>query len=381
MAGSSGDGFRRVVRMIAVLVVLPCAVIAASAAAIAQPAGEPVAGPTFVVNTLPIGCHVSPDASAAILVRYRPGRVQAMDLVARTADGVWQREVDRQCWTRTAPGPVATFSTLDEAEAFAASLRFSRPYLADHRIVSFYGNPLASGLGVLGEQGPAETVARLRAQAEPYARLSDDREVVPALHLIYAVAQAAPGADGLYLYRMSEELVEQYIRLTRENGMLLFLDIQMGRSTIERELSLVAKYLEYDNVHVALDPEFAWGPGVTPVEDIGFLDASQINQAQEMLQRFVDERRLPSKILIVHQFLYRMIRDKPDIRTYDRVELVIDMDGFGNQATKLDTWNAVIYNEPLGFPAIKLFYKHDPGLMTPAEVLGLEPRPAIVIYQ
>jgi hypothetical protein len=355
--------------------------LAVASTAMAQPAGEPVAEPVFVVNTFPIGCHVAPDAEAAILARYRPGRVQAMDLVARAADGVWHREVDRQCWTRTSPGPVATFATLDEAEAFATSLRFARPYLADHRIVSFYGNPLASGLGVLGEQEPAETVARLRTQVEPYARLSDDREVVPALHLIYAVAQAAPGTDGLYLFRMSEALVEQYIRLTRDNGMLLFLDIQMGRSTIERELPLIARYLENEHVHVALDPEFAWGPGVTPVEDIGFLDATQINQAQEMLQQLVDEHRLPSKILIVHQFLHRMIRNKPDIRTYDRVELVIDMDGFGNQATKLDTWNAVIRNEPLGYPAIKLFYKYDPGLMTPADVLGLEPRPAIVIYQ
>src|SRR5215212_8935418 len=114
MAGSSG-GFRAMARTIAVLALLFWAV-AAAPITIAQPAGEPVTGPTFVVNTFPIGCHVAPDAEAAILVRYRPGRVQAMDLMARTADGVWHREVDRQCWTRTDPGPVATFSTLEEAE-------------------------------------------------------------------------------------------------------------------------------------------------------------------------------------------------------------------------------------------------------------------------
>jgi hypothetical protein len=141
-----------------VAVVFFAAAGAGSRESAAQPAGQPVTGPTFVVNTMPVGCHATPDAAALILFRYRPGVVQAMDLVARLPDGVWHREVDRRCWTRTDPGPVAVFLTLAEAEAFAGPLRTAQPYLATHRIVSFYGHPLASGLGVLGEQGPEETV-------------------------------------------------------------------------------------------------------------------------------------------------------------------------------------------------------------------------------
>jgi hypothetical protein len=328
-----------------------------------------------------VGCHETPDANAPILMYYRPGVVQAMDLIARMADGVWHREVDRRCWTRTDPGPVALFATLAEAEAFARPLRAADPYLASHRIVSFYGNPLAPVLGVLGEQGPEATVARLRAQAEPYAQLSDDRTVVPALHLIYAVAQASPGADGLYLGRMDDALIDQYVQLTRENGMLLFLDIQVGRSTVERELPLIARWLENEHVHVALDPEFTWPPGVQPVVDIGYLTGPQINWVQDWLSGFAAERALPNKILIVHQFRYSMIPEKAALRQVERVERVIDMDGFGSQAAKLDTWNAVIRGDGVQLAGIKLFYQYDTDLMSPAEVLALEPRLAVIIYQ
>src|SRR5262249_7743223 len=118
-----------------------------------------------------------------------------------------------------------------------------RPYLTDHRVVSFYGNPLAGVLGVLGEQDADATLARLRAQADAYAAISDDRTVVPAVHMIFAVAQNNPGDDGSFLARMDDALVDRWVRLTRDNGMLLFLDIQLGRSTIATELPRVFKYL------------------------------------------------------------------------------------------------------------------------------------------
>src|SRR5262245_22730632 len=223
-----------------------------------------------------------------------------------------------------------------------ATAQPDRPFLADHRIVSLYGTPLAPGLGALGQQPPDQAVARARAQADAYAPLSPDRTIQPALHLIYAIAQSSPGADGLYLSRLSGELVQQYIDLTRDHGLLLFLDIQMGRSTIEREVSGAAGFLANPHVHLALDPEFAWPPGATPVEEIGFVTAAQIDQAQSMLARIAVDTGLPEKILIVHQFRTGMIRDKAAISTVEKVELVIDMDGFGPPASKLATYDAVI---------------------------------------
>ncbi len=256
-----------------------------------------------------------------------------------------------------------------------------RPFLAAHRVVSFYGTPLTEALGVLGEQPPEETVARLRAQAAAYQPLSTDRAVVPAFHLIYAVAQGYPGPDGTYLQRLDDATVERWVQLAREHGFLLFLDVQMGRSSVERELPRLYKFLVHEHVHLALDPEFAWGDEGRPGEDIGHLTGPQINQAQAMLQRLAIEHKLPTKILIVHQFLPGMVKQKDQVRRYDRVELVFDADGFGPRAVKRGSWEQVIVDDGVELAGIKLFYRFDPDLMTPVDVLSLSPQPVVVIYQ
>jgi hypothetical protein len=46
-----------------------------------------------------------------------------MDQFIRQPDGTWHREVERQCWTRTEPGPVRVFTGLPEAEAYARQFR------------------------------------------------------------------------------------------------------------------------------------------------------------------------------------------------------------------------------------------------------------------
>jgi hypothetical protein len=169
--------------------------------------------------------------------------------------------------------------------------------------------------------------------------------------------------------------------LARDAGFLLFLDIQMGRSTIEREVGIVHRWLAEPHVHLALDPEFAWPPGVTPVEDIGYLTAAQVNQAQAMLQGIAAERALPGKVLIVHQFRTGMLPDKHTIQPHEGVDLVIDMDGFGPPAAKLATYAAVITNDAVQHPGVKLFYEHDRPLMAPEDVMALDPQPVVVIYQ
>ena len=260
------------------------------------------------------------------------------------------------------------------------------PLLADHRIVSFYGTPLAAGLGVLGQGRPSQMIARLRMQLDAYAALDPSRTTVGALHLIYAVAQSSPTAAGDYLNHAPDEVVAGLSVLARENDMLLFLDNQLGTSTIARELEIMAPFLAEPHVHLALDPEFAWGhPGLVPgggaEGDIGYLTAAQVNEAQATLQAIAAENGLPGKVLVVHQFRHGMLPDKAAIGTYEGVELVIDMDGFGPPATKLATYDAVITGDEVQFPGIKLFYEYDVPLMAPADVLGLTPQPVVVIYQ
>ena len=62
------------------------------------------------------------------------------------------------------------------------------------------------------------------------------------------------------------------------------------------------------------------------------------------------------------------------------VDLVLDMDGFGSQQLKQSSYRAVM-REPLQYPGIKLFYRQDVSLFTPAEVLALSPSPVVIVYQ
>ncbi len=82
-----------------------------------------VSAPTFVVNSIPVGCNQSPDTTAEAAVVLEPGTVQAMDAFIHRPDGTWYREVDKGCWIRTDPGPVRMFGTLQKAEGFAAQVR------------------------------------------------------------------------------------------------------------------------------------------------------------------------------------------------------------------------------------------------------------------
>jgi hypothetical protein len=225
-------------------------------------------------------------------------------------------------------------------------------------------------------------VRRLRAQAAVHQSLNPDKTVIPALHLIYAVAQANPGADGTYLIHMPDEMVEEFIELTRREGLLFFIDLQNGRADPVAEVTRVLRWLGNEHVHLAMDPEFTLSPGENPRDDIGSLDGATINQIQDLLQQVALEHRIGNKVFIVHQFRPDMITSKPLIATdRDRVDMVINMDGWGPPPGKLSKWEAHIINEPVEYAGIKLFYRWDKPLLTEADVQALLPRPNYIQYQ
>ena len=253
--------------------------------------------------------------------------------------------------------------------------------LEETLIVSYYGNPNSAQMGILGMADLETIAAQLKEQAEEYARLTDIPNVVPALHLVYAVAQPHPAIDDRYLYYVNDATVRRYAALAEELDMLLFLDLQIGRSSVEAELERVLPYLRYPQVHLALDPEFAVGPGQIPGAIFGSLHADEINRAQAMLQELVEAERLPPKLLIVHQFVDSMVQDGDSIQQYPDVELIIDMDGFGTAEVKRAIYQRYA-SRPYAFnAAIKLFFEQDTGVMSAEDVLSLEPRPVVVIYQ
>lgn len=253
--------------------------------------------------------------------------------------------------------------------------------LPRHRIVAFYGNPRAPRMGVLGSLAPDRLRERLESQARAYARADPRTPVVPALHLVTVVAQREPGADRMYRSRMPDSLIERLSQFAERHGWLLFLDVQPGRSRAIDEVRRLSKHLQHAWVHVAIDPEFAMSAGQVPGSVIGSLDAREIALVVDYLAETVETRRLPAKILVVHRFTDRMVKDSERIALDPRVQIVIDMDGFGRPGLKRDSYAAFIAARPVQFAGFKLFYDLDSPLMAPEEVLRLKPPPLFILYQ
>jgi hypothetical protein len=250
-------------------------------------------------------------------------------------------------------------------------------YLGANQILSYYGNPHVPAMGILGQLEPDELVAKLREHAGTYDALNGPLGVRPALHFVHATAQPEPGPDGLYLQYEARSTLTRYINLACQNGLLIFIDLQIGRSDVTGEVEKVLPYLGQSHVHLALDPEFTMPPGEVPGETIGTMDAAEINEAQEIVQRFVEERGLPDKVLVVHRFTDEMITRSELIEDFPNVRLVIDMDGFGPAEIKQVKYGW--YAAPAEYSGIKLFFQHDPDLMSEEDVLTLQPD--VIIYQ
>jgi hypothetical protein len=253
--------------------------------------------------------------------------------------------------------------------------------LPARRIVSFYGNPLSPTMGILGELTPEQLFPRLRTQAAAYAAADSSRPVTPALELVAVVAQSEPGPDGLYRLRMEPELIEKVAGWAEQNDCLLILDVQVGRGNVDAEIQWLMPFLKRPNVHLALDPEFAMPSGQVPGQRIGTMDAAAVNGAVQSIAELVATDHLPPKVLIVHRFTEEMVTNTQAIVTDPRVQVIVVMDGFGAPSVKMRQYDELIVDQRVEHTGIKLFFHHDEPLLTPAQILQLDPAPDLVIYQ
>lgn len=253
--------------------------------------------------------------------------------------------------------------------------------LPEHRIVAFYGNPKSTRMGILGQIPPEEMLPKLERTATEWAKADPGRPVMPALHLIATVAQGKPGPGEKYRLRHSDQLIEQVLGWAEPRGWLVFLDVQTGHSTVPDELPHLVKYLERPYVHLALDPEFAMKLGGVPGRRIGTLDATDVNYAVRLLADIVERKKVPPKVLVVHRFTQRMLTNHDKIALDPRVQVVVDMDGFGAPYLKEDAYKFFIVPEPVQFAGFKLFFKNDKPMMTPEQVIRLWPVPYYIQYQ
>lgn len=254
--------------------------------------------------------------------------------------------------------------------------------LPTYRIVAYYGNPRSTRMGVLGEVTPPEAMLdRLEKTAEQWARADSSRGVMPALHLITTVAQGSPGSDGMYRLRHPDEQIAMVASWAEKRGWLLFLDVQIGHSTVKAELERLIPWLRKPWVHLALDPEFAMPPDRVPGKKNGTMDAREVNYAIDLLARLVKEENLPPKVLVVHRWTVDMLTNYRAIRTEPSVQVVINFDGFGTPGGKKAVFRSVIVPRQVQFVGFKLFYHNDKPMMSLAEVLALKPVPLYIQYQ
>lgn len=254
--------------------------------------------------------------------------------------------------------------------------------LLENRMVAYYGHPFSAQMGVLGTyEDPTEMVAALKKQAAAYSAADPGRPAIPTIELIASVAQASPGPDGLYLLRTPPEVIEEYARVAEENGFLLLLDIQVGLSTISHEVEAIRPFLERPHVHLAIDPEYDMVPGQIPGRVFGSSEAQEIMGAARTLSKLVEEKGLPAKVLVIHQFEQGMVTNKGLLGPVPNVEMVLHADGFGTPEGKISKYDVLVGDEAPQYGGFKLFYRQDYPLLGPEEVLRLEPAPAVVSYQ
>lgn len=254
------------------------------------------------------------------------------------------------------------------------------------RIVAYYGNLYSKKMGVLGEYPPKELWRRFNVEIKAWEKADPTTKVQPAIHYIAVVAQGNPGKDGKYRMRMPQRQIDSAMAIARMGNAIVFLDIQVAHSRVQDEVPLLEKYLKMSHVHLGIDPEFSLKDGSLPGKKIGTMDQTDVNYCSEYLAKLVRDNNLPPKILIVHRFTQGMVRNTKQIKLHPEVQIIMNMDGWGEPILKHSTYIRYIYREPVQFTGFKLFYKNDlkkaPHKMyTPKEVLTLKPQPIYIQYQ
>lgn len=253
-----------------------------------------------------------------------------------------------------------------------------------NRVIAYYGNFYCKQMGILGEHDPLVVLKKLKEQAMEWEGADTLTPVVPAIHYIAVTAQGSP-CDGNYRLRMPEKEILKAIAMADSIKGLVFLDIQVGLSSLQKELPLLEKYLKRPNVHLGVDPEFSMKSGKRPGTAIGSFDAADINYATAFLADISKRYETPPKILVVHRFTQNMLTNYKQIRLRPEVQVVIHMDGFGSPDLKRSSYLHFIFRQPVQFTGLKVFYKNDVKtggrIMKPDEILRLQPSPIYIQYQ
>jgi hypothetical protein len=308
------------------------------------------------------------DARLLDLVRYQPPATTSTSSSPLKYEEGTNVTVRGEAWPPAAPYPHG-----------GAILPFSR-------IIAYYGNFYSTRMGILGEFASSTVLAQLASTSAAWEAADPDTPVVPAIHYIAMVAQAEAGSDGMYRNVMPDREIQKAYDMAKTIDGIMFIDLQVGLSTIERELPQFRDWLARPEVHLGIDPEFSMKAGNPPGTVIGTYDAADINYVIEFLSDIVREEKLSPKVLVIHRFTQNMVTNYQDIKPTPEVQVVMHMDGWGPRDLKRSTYSRVIIPEPVQFAGLKIFYKNDmkppsTGIFSPEEALELNPKPVYIQYQ
>jgi len=250
-------------------------------------------------------------------------------------------------------------------------------------LVAYYGHPNSRYMGIVGRHTLPELVEKVRSTASSYQSLMPDAIVVPAIYLIYGTVQPE-GRIGF----MSDAMVDSYIQYAGERNVSIILDHQIGRHTLQESMDRLLPYLKHPHVHLAVD--FEWRTS-RPMQEIGFVRGEELTWMQNYMSDYLLANKLPdTRYLIFHQFSSSMVRNHAAIQIgFQQVELVHSTSGWGPPWQKRGThaYNASITQIPTKAFKLWYYYSDKPGihyddpLMTHSEVVALNPRPSLIIYQ
>ncbi|WP_126600153.1 hypothetical protein [Dictyobacter aurantiacus] len=298
--------------------------------------------------------------------------------------------------------PKPTQPTPTPTPAFDPNLNAILP---THRIVAFYAIPGAAATGP-AYQLSADMLAHLKAQGAEYERLDPSHPVQLGIDLVVSIPDGFPGPDNTYSHHLDSDTIQQYIDFCKTNNLLLFLDLNFGWSPVMPEVNYFLPYLEkYSFVHMAVDPEwmFPRHDGI-PGTNLSNVRASDLNPIIEAVAAIPMKYHVPRKILVIHQYRpsgdgtatpndagKAEIADKRDIIIDPRVDTVIHVDSVGgypgDHGDKMRQYHEWVHDDlqayhNFDYGGFKLFYNIESktSVMTPAEVLSMQPAPLVVTY-
>lgn len=254
----------------------------------------------------------------------------------------------------------------------------------DQHFTAMYGHPSGPALGVLGEQGPKKSVARVRKLVAKYEASAPGVTFQPSFEIITTITTAGPGKRKDYSARTPVSELRPLVDIAKKEGITVILDLQPGRASMLEQAKYYEELLLEPHVGLALDPEWKLGKKGKPLQRIGHVNAKQINEVSAWLAKLTRENALPQKMFVLHQFQTQMIRDRKKVRT-DHPELatVIHVDGQGPTAAKISTWNHIRKGAPKNVHwGWKNFVDEDvPMLNTKQTWKRVKPHPALITYQ